>query len=174
MFLYPNIMSKLVVRFLGALTIALCCQAGLAQGKVLESARDLQAESLLATQRKLPLIVLYSRQDCKFCETVRREHLIPMLQQARFKDRLIIRQISQDSEQALSDFRGRPSTHAQFAASQKVGFVPVVAFYGKNGEALAPPIIGLRLPDFYQGYLDEAIEKSVARLAAQTEGNPGR
>ena len=162
-----NIARLRLIQLAGALIIGLFCQAGLAQGNALETARDLQAESLLATQRKLPLIVLYSRHDCKFCEIVRREHLVPMLQQARFKNRLIIRQINQDSDQGMVDFGGRPTTQAQFSASQKVGFVPVVAFYGANGESLAAPLVGLRLADFYQGYLDEATDKSIARLTAQ-------
>jgi len=42
----------------------------------------------------------------------------------------------------------------------------VVAFYGANGKRLADPIIGARLPDFYQSYLEEAIEKSAATLGA--------
>jgi hypothetical protein len=42
--------------------------------------------------------------------------------------------------------------------------VPVVAFYGPTGQRLADPIVGARLPDFYQSYLEEAIEHAAAQI----------
>lgn len=65
---------------------------------------------------------------------------------------------------ALIDFRGEPSTHARFADGEKIKLFPVVAFYGRDGKRLAAPIVGTRLPDFYQSYLDDAIEQSIAAL----------
>jgi hypothetical protein len=42
--------------------------------------------------------------------------------------------------------------------------VPVVAFYGPDGRQLADPIVGARLPDFYQSYLEEAVEEAAKAL----------
>lgn len=130
----------------------------------LPSSRDLQAEAELAERKGTPLIVLYSRRDCKYCETVRRDYLLPLTTQARYRDRVIVRQINQDSDAALNDFRGAPTTQARLASSEKIKLVPVVAFYGKNGRRLADPIVGAKLADFYQSYLDDAIERSNAML----------
>lgn len=146
------------------LTAGFC--SAFAQVTQLDKAHDLQSESRLAYQKKGPLIILFSRQDCKFCEIVRRDHLKPLLQDPRYKNRIVIRQIDQDSGMPLTDFNGRSSTHATFVRQEKIGFVPVVAFYGPGGEPLATPIVGLRLPDFYQGYLEDAIDKSAEMLGA--------
>ena len=51
------------------------------------------------------------------------------------------------------------------ATSEKIKLVPVVAFYGPNGKRLAEPIIGARIADFYQSYLETAIEQSSQQLA---------
>lgn len=59
---------------------------------------------------------------------------------------------------------GERSTQARFAAAEKIQLVPVVAFYGPDGKRLTDPIIGTRLPDFCQSYLEQAIEKSVLAL----------
>ena len=64
----------------------------------------------------------------------------------------------------LIDFQGRPTTHAAFATREKIKLVPVVALYGPNGRKLAEPIVGTRLPDFYQSYLDDAIEQASRKL----------
>lgn len=135
-----------------------------ALGTSLPAAIDLRAESEQAGRQNGPLIILFSRRDCKYCETVRRDYLLPLTASASYRNRVVVRQINQDSDAVLIDFRGETTTHARFASSEKIKLVPVVAFYGRNGKQLAEPIIGTRLPDFYQGYLDDAIEKSASAL----------
>jgi thioredoxin-related protein len=140
-------------------------QVVFAAGKDLKTASNLQAEAAAAAQKGAPLIVLYSRKDCKYCETVRRDYLKPLTINQRYRDIVIVRQINQDSDAELINFRGEKSTHSAVAASEKIKLVPVVAFYGPNGKKLADPIIGARLPDFYQSYLEAAIEQSSQQLA---------
>jgi thioredoxin-related protein len=149
--------------------IALCLsvflsQAALAEITSLPLAVDLRAEAELAGQNGLPLLVVFSRSDCKYCETVKRDYLKPLLADPRYRDRLVVRQIDQGGAQELLNFHGEKSTHGKLAREEKIKLVPVVAFYGPNGAKLAPPIVGARLPDFYQGYLEEAIEQSIALL----------
>ncbi|HLO63571.1 MAG TPA: hypothetical protein VK165_11495 [Azonexus sp.] len=127
------------------------------------AATDLRADAERAARAGAPLIVLYSRADCKFCQAVKRDYLGPLAADAKRRP-LVIREIAQDRDSALTDFSGQATTHAAFASRQKIKLVPVVAFYGPNGRPLAAPIVGTRIPDFYQGYLDEAIEQSVRAL----------
>mgnify|MGYP001183189193 CR=1 FL=1 len=130
----------------------------------LPAAQDLRADAEKAAQAGGPLIVVYSRKDCKYCETVKRDYLKPLAASPRYRDRVVIRQINQDSDATLVDFRGETTTHARFAASEKIKLVPVVAFYGPQGKRLAEPIVGARLPDFYPSYLEESVEKSSLAL----------
>lgn len=135
-----------------------------AAGSQLGSAVNLQAEAAEAAHKGSPLIVLFSRKDCKYCETVRRDHLKPLASHPRYRDRVIVRQINQDSDAGLVDFDGKKTTHSQMAASEKIKLVPMVAFYGPDGKQLAEPIIGARIADFYQSYLETAIEQSRQEL----------
>jgi thioredoxin-related protein len=135
-----------------------------AQNPGLPTAVDLRADAEQAGRGNGPLIVLFSRHDCTYCETIRRNYLKPLVSDSRQRNRIVVRQIDQDSDAALTDFRGEKTTHARFASSEKIKLVPVVAFYGEGGKRLAEPIIGTRLPDFYQSYLDAAIEKSALAL----------
>lgn len=147
----------------GGLILAWAPMASLDASELLAAA-DLRAEAEQAARSGGPLIVIYSRADCKFCKTVKRDYLEPLAADAKRSRQLVIREISQDRDSALVDFRGQATTHAGFASSQKIKLVPVVAFYGPNGRQLAAPIVGARLPDFYQSYLDDAIEQSARDL----------
>ena len=140
--------------------LAFSAAGGLAAGTDLPAAQNLRADADKAARAGGPLIVVYSRKDCKYCETVKRDYLKPLTANPRYRDKVVIRQINQDSDAPLIDFRGDATTHARFASSEKIKLVPVVAFYGPQGKHLAEPIVGARLPDFYPSYLEESVEKS--------------
>lgn len=148
---------------LGGLILAWLPLAAPAAG-TLEAASDLHAEAARAAQAGGPLIVIYSRADCRFCQTVKRDYLEPLTRHPTQGKRLLVREIGQDTDTPLRDFAGQASTHARYAAQRKIKLVPVVAFYGPDGRELAPPIVGARIADFYQSYLDSAIEESARQL----------
>lgn len=121
-------------------------------------ARNLQAEAREAARSGYPLVLMFSRKDCPYCITVRRDYLAPLNQIPRFRQ-VLVRQIDQDRDTPLKDFQGRSTTHAAFAAREKIRLVPVVGFYGPEGQHLSEAIVGARLPDFYQGYLEESLTR---------------
>lgn len=133
----------------------------------LPPAADLRAEAAHAARAGGPLIVVFSRRDCSWCKALKRDYLQPLAADPRYRDRVVVREIGQDSDAALADFRGEAVTHARFAAAEKIKLVPVVAFYGPDGRRLAEPIVGARLPDFYQSYLEEAIDQATRTLKAK-------
>lgn len=122
----------------------------------LTPALDLQAEARQAALTGFPLVLMFSRKDCPYCITVRRDYLAPLSRIPRFRQ-VLVRQIDQDKDTPLKDFQGRPTTHAAFATREKIRLVPVVGFYGPEGQHLSEAIIGARLPDFYQSYLEAAL-----------------
>ena len=148
---------------LGGLILACTLSPTLDASELLPAA-DLRAEAEQAARAGGPLIVLYSRADCKFCKAIKRDFLQPLANDPKAGRRLVIREIGQDRDTPLSDFTGRPSTHAKLSAAEKIKLVPVVAFYGPGGRKLVEPIVGARLPDFYQSYLDDAIEQASRKL----------
>jgi hypothetical protein len=86
---------RIATRLAGALAaIAACWLVGptaLAQGahsNALTEARDLAADARLAAARGVPLVVLYSRDGCGWCEKLRREHL-PLRDDIRLLGRLL-------------------------------------------------------------------------------------
>jgi hypothetical protein len=65
----------------------------------------------------------------------------------------------------LVDFAGHGTTQAAFARAAHVRLVPTIAFVGAGGKALAEPLIGLTLPDFYLAYLERRIDQARALIS---------
>lgn len=156
-------MGRYLRGLFGGLILA-CLSAPAWCASDLPTASDLHQESTSAARAGMPLVIIYSRADCKYCEAVKRDYLKPLATNPRYQNKVVIRQINQDGDQALADFKGKATSHARFAAEEKVKLVPVVAFYGPDGRQLTEAIVGARLPDFYLSYLEDAIEKSSQAL----------
>ena len=125
---------------------------------LLAEASDLAAEARLAASRGVPLVLLYSREDCSWCEKVRRQHLGPLARDP--KAPAVVRELHMDRDTLLVDFAGRRTTSADFARQMQAKFAPTVMFHGPQGTLLAESIVGYRLADFYGAYLDNAIDES--------------
>jgi thioredoxin-related protein len=131
--------------------------AGAAAGLV--QARDFQADARLAAQRRVPIMVLFSSAGCPYCERTKSEYLVPMHQDPAYRSRVIFREVSIDSAAPLTGFDGAPTTGSAFAAAHKVFMVPTVMVFDTAGKPTGEAIVGLLIPDFYFGYLENAIDE---------------
>lgn len=138
-----------------------------AQTASVEPARDLAADARVMRERRVPLMIFYSRDDCPWCEKARREYLLPLARNAN--SAVLVRQVDMDRATPLIDFAGRATTMGAFAVSEKARMSPTLMFYGPDGRQLAEPIVGFRLADFYGAYIDRAIEEARGRLTGKTE-----
>lgn len=112
----------------------------------------------------VPLLILFSRADCAWCERVRRDWLVPMAKDPSWQARVRIVQVDVDSDAPLTDFAGERTRHAAFARQQGMKFTPTVALFDARGRLLGEPLVGLSLPDYYGIYLERAIDAANAAL----------
>lgn len=115
-----------------------------------------------------PMVVLFSQRTCSWCDQAR-THLVPMARASDEHAPALFRQINLDSDAALIDFSGRQTTQRAFAKAEKVRFTPTVVLFGANGERLGDPIVGMRLPDFYSQYVEQAIEDARTQIIKPLE-----
>ncbi|WP_394780159.1 thioredoxin fold domain-containing protein [Undibacterium sp.] len=134
--------------------------SAMAKETPLPAATDLRQEAMAAAKQGMPLILIVSLPDCPYCEQVRRQQLVPLSKQGA-----IVRQVYIDSETIISGFDGKPVSQRQLAAAYAVKAAPTVLFLDAQGNALAPPIVGALLEDFYGAYLDDAIDTAKKKLA---------
>ncbi len=146
------------------------CLAGGARAAGVPMSTDLQAESARAAVLNVPLIIIFTSPTCHYCEIVKRDYLLPMMRHPQAGEAVMVRQIVTGSPARLKDFSGRMTTQAAFARVQGVALTPTVAFFDARGREVAKPIVGLLNPDYYYGYLEDAIAQARKQIAAERSG----
>ena len=146
---------------------ALMLPALAASGGDVPMAEDLPAEGRLATSRKVPIMLLFSSPFCGYCDRVKEEYLGPMKDDPAYRDKVIIRQIEVGSDWSLVGFDGRKTTHGAYASSQKVVMVPTIKVVDAQGRELAKPIVGFLTPDFYFGFIQDAMAEGLEKMRAR-------
>ena len=146
------------------LSCALFLPALPATAQHLENAGDLARTARESSASGRALLVLFSEKDCVWCERTRREFLLPMQRNPGYREKLAFVQVNVDSDAPLTDFRGRPSTHAALARQFGVKLMPTVMLLGRDGEPLAEALVGFTGSDYYGYYLDQRIDSAVARV----------
>ncbi|MDH5572704.1 MAG: hypothetical protein OEY89_13140 [Gammaproteobacteria bacterium] len=123
---------------------------------------DLQQESRL-NQAHLPLLLMFSIQNCPYCAIVREEFLEPMKISGDYESRVIMRIIDMEVHK-LIDFDGRPIQINTLTQRYKISLAPTVILVNNNGQLLTEPLVGITTRDYYGGYLDQAIDEAFRKL----------
>ena len=148
------------------ITFVLCVWAGLANADtseaVIPTAVDLNQDAEEAARRHLPILVMFSAESCAYCRLVEDDFLKPMIYSGDYSNKVIIRRVTIDSNADMRDFHGKHMTTDAFASQQKVSLTPTLKLYDADGHELVPNIVGINTVDFYGGYLDDAINKSLS------------
>ena len=162
-------MMRTITTSLTGLLLLLTSTVLLAAGPRLQYATDLAQDAEQARQKQVPILVLFSASYCGYCTIVREDFLEPMLKNAEYDRKVIIRVVSIDSGKDLRDFDGKMIDPDTLANMHNVYMMPTVKLFGPNGEALVPDLVGLTTVDYYGGYLDAAIDQSLSLLRSDNK-----
>ena len=134
----------------------------------LPQARDLRADAKDAARRRVPLVLFYSARSCPYCEEVATLYLQPMHASSDYGGKIILREVQLEGGQVLRDFDGKPVSHADFAERRGIRLTPQIRFLDAAGREVSPGIVGYTTPDFFGGYLEQAVDAAVAKMRAAT------
>ena len=149
-----------------ALAILTCAFAATAAQQLppIDIADDFVTIGKLAATRKAPIMLVFTRPECPYCTRAKKEHLEALRISQNYGAKIIMREIvAADAKTVLRDFDGNSTTHGDFARKYDVTSVPTVLVVDPQGKPLAEPIIGLTSTDYYNLYLEQAID--AGRLA---------
>ncbi len=134
------------------------------------AARALDADGRRADAERLPVVLLYSATWCAWCTAVKDEFFQHMVDDPAYRERIILREVTIDSQIPLVDFAGSSGTHQDFATAGGVRLVPTVRFVDGGGQQLAAEMVGVTTLDYYGWYLDRRIEQALDRLRTADGG----
>jgi len=123
-------------------------------------ASDLSQLATQSSQRKVPILLMFSATDCDYCERLEADVIRPMMLSGDFDRRAIFRKVVIDDTHPLEDFRGGNLDAGVFANQRHIKVTPTLVFVDSNGKELAPKVVGYQTDTFYNAYLDQAIDVS--------------
>lgn len=133
----------------------------------LQYADDLAASGAMASSTRTPIMLVFTKPGCPFCVRAKKDHLEPLNADPAYTGKILLREIETPNEQIpLRGFDGAMTTHAEFARRYDVHIVPTVILVDGRGTALTDPLVGLNDADFYNLYLEQAIDAARLRLRA--------
>jgi len=131
------------------------------------NSNNLQRDGKLSLKTQKPLLILFSMEDCAYCEFVEEEHLKPMLRNQDYLDTVIIRRVMTDDHDDVIDFDGTKISSLDFSARYGAYVTPTVVFLNHEGMELSTRVLGVRNTEFYGGELDEGLEISLRKIRQQ-------
>ena len=132
--------------------------------KHVQQTTDLQQDGRLAAYSKVPLMVLFSQEGCAFCELLKEEIINPMLISGDYTNQVLIREFMIDDEEPAVGFDGKPIGPMDIFQNYGLFVTPSVLILDGRGSELAERQIGINTVDYYAYYLDEAIDKALAKI----------
>lgn len=154
------------------LLLILACSVGVAcaQPRVppLQYADDFAALGKTAAANNMPIMLVFTRPGCPFCARAKKDHLEPLSASPGYGAQVVVREIEAPNDLIpLRDFDGSMTTHGDFARQHSVTIVPTVIVVDGAGKPLTDAIVGLNVPDFYNLYLEQAIDAARLQLRAR-------
>jgi thioredoxin-related protein len=144
---------------------ALCLAVGAAADDVtVPIAVDLQSDGYASEERGIPILLVFTREDCGYCELLKRSVIRPMILSGEYDERVLIREVIVDDPNDIKDFGGR--TVSPFAVANRYDglLTPTVLMVGPEGQALAERLIGISNEQMYLWYLDRALAEATRVL----------
>ncbi len=120
---------------------------------------DLRKLKQQSEQSKLPVLLLFSAEDCDYCEAIKQHYLIPMIQSGDYADKVLFRQVDIDEFAMIRDEKGNLMGGDQLALRYDVEVTPTILFINAQGKELVERIVGLSGADFFDYVLNDHISR---------------
>ena len=129
-----------------------------------DAAQKLESENLI-------LVLEFSSEYCGFCRKLEDLFLLPMQRNAAYDDKILIRSISLDDWETVTDLEGRMISTSEFASRYGVSLTPTLLFLNAQGVEMSERLVGIWSEDFYGGFIDNRIDEARQRLTADLAEN---
>jgi len=129
------------------------------------AASELGRDGRTALQSGLPIVILFSLPGCSYCETVRRNYLLPLAREGARSQRPLVREADLSSATPLHGFGNEVSSGKALAANYRIRVAPTVVVVDGRGTLLAPPLEGGDVSGMYGAYLDSLLTTARRALA---------
>ena len=126
--------------------------------------RDWSQVGELARDRRLPVVVLVSSEDCGYCRRLKDEILLPMQRDGSLADQAVLGELGMYSGGKLVDFDGERVRTRIFLDRYQIYAYPTLLFLDDRGRPIHGALVGYNGRERYQPLLLDALSQSRAAL----------
>lgn len=153
-----------IALLLGLYMIPLAGNHAQAQEIQLQTVTDLESLGEQAQDQELPILIMFSQEECPYCTIMEENYLRPMLLSGQYKDKVIIRKVKIDDYKTLTDFNGKRIEPEDLPSRYRAWVTPTLIFINGQGKEIAPKLVGIGTEGFFAGDIDTAIEAALTHL----------
>ena len=107
-----------------------------------------------------PLLVLYTADDCNYCERLKREVLEPLFGHEQAKPLAVVREVDINTGGKMTDFDGELIRSRLFKKRYQIFATPTLLILDSSGRLLARPLVGYNSKNEYIPQLESLLEES--------------
>ena len=131
---------------------------------------DWSAEAAEARRFGTPILILFSDEDCGYCERLKKDVLEPLVRGKELRSFARIRELDIDRGGKIRDFDGEKIRTRIFVNRYDIYATPTLMLVDNRGNPLGTPIVGFNSREDYIPYLEYFME--VAYWEPQKLGPP--
>jgi len=106
----------------------------------------------------IPILILYSSEDCGYCARLKRELLQPLSAEEKGPNRVLVQEVDIHRDGKMIDFDGEPIPTRRFKQRYRVFAVPTLLILDSRGEPLSEPFVGYASKERYRSRLERLLE----------------
>jgi len=146
-------------------TLLLLFAPGFVSSEVLKcTANDWTQVAQTAQDGNAPILVLYTSDECPYCERLKEEVLHPMFRNDPNSHLAVVREVDINKGGKMTDFDGERIRSRYFKKRYKVFAAPTLLILDATGTPLAKPLVGYNSKEKYASMLESTLEKSRSLL----------
>ena len=115
---------------------------------------DWSAETAKARQSGIPIVILFSRKHCGYCELLKIKVLEPLVKRGELTDSVQIRELDIDRGGKIMDFDGEKIRTRAFVKRYNIYATPTLVLVDYQGKPLGTPIVGFNNREDYLPHLE--------------------
>ena len=136
----------------------------LKNGSSIPQLLNFQQVAATARARGVPILVEFCSFWCQHCDALEQRVLEPMMLNAKYRDRILLKKLEVDSDLMITDFDGKQYHSEVISKMYGVDFYPTLVFFDANGREISQRVIGMNLVEFVVEELDSAIDEAVQAM----------
>ena len=128
--------------------------------EIVKTVNDLRKLKQQVETSTLPVLLMFTSEDCDYCEAIRKNYLLPMIRSGEYQSQILFRQFYIEEFNYFRDKNGELKGGDQLALKYDIDVTPTLIFIDAEWNELTDRITGINNHDYFDTLLSQSIAKA--------------